>query len=91
MQRQIINSGFQMQKAGDDNWIAASVPGTVYTDLLREGLMEDPFWKDNENKAWELMDNDYVYETCFHAGKVCFCATKCCFALAESTQLQMCL
>ena len=26
----------------------AVVPGTVYTDLLRNGSMEDPFWKDNE-------------------------------------------
>ena len=43
----------------------AVVPGSVYTDLLREGMMEDPFFKDNEDKALRLMDNDFEYETEF--------------------------
>ena len=43
----------------------AVVPGTVYTDLLRNGNMEDPFWKDNENQALSLMEDDYEYEVCF--------------------------
>ena len=37
----------------------------MYTDLLENGQMEDPFWKDNENKALALMENDYEYETVF--------------------------
>lgn len=45
----------------------AVVPGTVYTDLLRNGKMEDPFWKDNEIRALPLMEQDYEYETCFDA------------------------
>ena len=28
------------------DWQSAVVPGTVYTDLLRNGDMEDPYWKD---------------------------------------------
>ena len=43
----------------------AQVPGTVYTDLLRNGQMEDPFWKDNEYRALDLMEKDYEYETVF--------------------------
>ncbi|MCD8104440.1 MAG: glycoside hydrolase family 2 protein [Lachnospiraceae bacterium] len=46
-------------------FIPAVVPGTVYTDLLREGRMEDPFWKDNEDAALHLMDKDYEYVTVF--------------------------
>jgi len=41
------------------------VPGTVYTDLLRNGSMEDPFFKDNEIRALSLMENDYEYEVSF--------------------------
>ncbi|MCC8044717.1 MAG: glycoside hydrolase family 2 protein [Clostridiales bacterium] len=46
-------------------FIPAVVPGSVYTDLLREGRMEDPFWKDNEDEALRLMDKDYEYVTRF--------------------------
>mgnify|MGYP003212158303 CR=1 FL=1 len=51
--------------AGDAQWYPAQVPGTVYTDLLRNGQMEDPFWKDNEYRALDLMEKDYEYETVF--------------------------
>ena len=57
----LLDNNWKMHKVGDLEWIPAIVPGTVYTDLLREGVMEDPFWKDNEDKALKLMDNDYEY------------------------------
>ena len=60
-----ISTGWQMHQVGEASWSPASVPGTVYTDLLENGQMEDPFWKDNENKALALMENDYEYETVF--------------------------
>lgn len=37
----------------------------MYTDLLRNGNMEDPFWKDNEIRALALMDFDYEYQAVF--------------------------
>lgn len=60
-----IHKNWVMNQAGLSEKISAKVPGTVYGDLLREGRMEDPFWKDNEIKALELMDYDYEYETSF--------------------------
>jgi len=45
--------------------VPASVPGSVYHDLLQNGLMEDPFYRDNEMKALALMDNDFVYSRSF--------------------------
>lgn len=53
---------WRMRRLGDTTWQEAVVPGTVYTDLLRNGNMEDPFWKDNEDKACALMEHDYEYE-----------------------------
>ncbi len=47
------------------DWQSAVVPGTVYTDLLRNGNMEDPYWKDNEDSACALMEDDYEYECRF--------------------------
>ena len=45
MIRQILKENWQMRRAGDKAARPAVVPGTVYTDLLRNGEMEDPFWK----------------------------------------------
>ena len=45
--------------------VSAQVPGSVYHDLLTAGLMEDPFYRDNEMKALKLMDNDFVYSRSF--------------------------
>lgn len=72
MKRQSLNGVWSMRKAGDVSWQEAKVPGTVYTDLLRNGNMEDPFYKDNENKALELMEYDYEYERVFTADKELF-------------------
>lgn len=66
------NDKWKMRIISSDSkgkWIKAVVPGSVYTDLLREGLMEDPFFKDNEDKALMLMDNDFEYETSFNVSK----------------------
>ena len=46
-----------------EEWIPAKVPGTVYSTLLEQGLMPDPFYRDNELEALKLMENDFVYET----------------------------
>lgn len=37
------------------------IPGSVYSILLNNGLMEDPFYRDNEIKALEIMDNDFTF------------------------------
>ena len=56
---------WQMRELGSTAWQEAVVPGTVYTDLLRNGKMEDPFWKDNEDKICALMEKDYEYRCRF--------------------------
>ena len=50
---------WQMRELGSTTWLDAVVPGTVYTDLLRNGRMDDPFWKDNEDRICALMEKDY--------------------------------
>lgn len=46
-------------------WQDAVVPGSVYTDLLRERRIPDPYWKDNEDAVCALMEEDYEYECTF--------------------------
>ena len=54
-----------MRCVEDSQWQEARVPGTVYTDLLRNGNMEDPYWKDNEDAICSLMERDYEYQCTF--------------------------
>lgn len=75
MIKQILHKNWHMRQAGEA-YQPAVVPGTVYTDLLRNGSMEDPFWKDNEHQALALMENDYEYETCFDAEEELFSQDK---------------
>ena len=45
--------------------IPATVPGTVHTDLLAAGLIDDPYLDDNERlQAW-IGSTDFVYELTF--------------------------
>ena len=45
--------------------IPAEVPGSVYHDLLRESLIPDPFYRDNEDEALRLMENTFCYSRSF--------------------------
>lgn len=67
MLRKLLHTGWEMRCVRDSAYIKAEVPGSVYQDYLREGKMEDPFYRDNELKALELMEEDYEYKTSFSA------------------------
>lgn len=60
-----LHDDWKMRAIGEDIFQKAVVPGTVYTDLYRNGNMEDPYFKDNEDQALALMDKDYEYVTNF--------------------------
>lgn len=64
-----IHSGWQMRQAGWEEFLPASVPGSVYHDLMQNGKMDDPFWRDNFPKALKRMDHDYEYKTEFATDK----------------------
>lgn len=56
-----LNGQWEMKKTTDTKWIQASVPGSVCNDLLNEGIIEDPFYRDNEDETLELAKYDYEY------------------------------
>ncbi len=60
-----IDQGWQMRECGAEAYMSAQVPGSVYLDLLKNGRIEDPFYRDNELKTLPLIDRDYEYRTVF--------------------------
>lgn len=61
MRQQKLEHGWKMRCVTSDTWQNAVVPGSVYTDLLREGNIADPYWKDNEDEICRLMEQEYEY------------------------------
>jgi beta-mannosidase len=62
---QKLHNNWKMRKTSDKTFFPAKVPGSVYNDLLINKEMEDPFWRDNEEKAWAIMQNDFEYTGVF--------------------------
>ena len=56
-----------MRQAGQEQWRKAKVPGSVYADLMRDGTLPDPFYRENELEAFALLENDFVYQRVFEA------------------------
>ena len=65
MEMMKLHSGWELRDAGEQEFIPASVPGSVYQVYLDNGRMEDPYYRDNELKALELMKRDFEYRTVF--------------------------
>ena len=60
-----LGGAWRMREADSETWHSAHVPGSVYADLMADGTMPDPFWRDNELDAFERMKKDYVYQRTF--------------------------
>lgn len=60
-----LGGAWRMREADSQTWHSAHVPGSVYADLMADGTMPDPFWRENELDAFERMKKDYVYQRTF--------------------------
>jgi len=62
---QEINEKWEFSQAGKDDWLPATVPGTVHTDLLANKIIEDPYYRLNEKKLQWIDKIDWEYRTIF--------------------------
>lgn len=64
-----INNHWQFSKKGENKWYDAVVPGCVFTDLMAQGLLDDPFYRDNENTSQWVEQEEWEYKTRFNVDK----------------------
>jgi len=68
-----LDSGWEFRVAGDSDrpeltqWHPAQVPGVIQTDLLRNNLIPEPFYQDNEPRLQWIGRLDWEYRTSFEA------------------------
>ena len=65
--RKMLHEDWQFRQARLTNWYPATVPGVVHTDLLENGIIEDPFFRLNERGLQWIDKEDWEYKTQFVA------------------------
>ena len=69
----VLEAKWEFRAASDTDradlkeWHAAQIPGVVQTDLLRAGLIPDPFYQDNDTRLQWIGLTDWEYRTTFQA------------------------
>lgn len=56
---------WKFRRAGSTAWYTASVPGTIHTDLMSNKLIEDPFYRLNEEQIQWVDKFNWEYSTTF--------------------------
>ncbi len=56
---------FGKDRGGADFRVAGTVPGCVHTDLLKAGMIPDPFYRDNADLCQWIENGDFTYERTF--------------------------
>lgn len=65
MNIQNLSGRWQFRQSGAQEWMEATVPGGVHTDLLAAGKIPDPFVADNEKKVMWVAESDWEYRLQF--------------------------
>ncbi|MDE6451108.1 MAG: hypothetical protein K2L23_02235 [Odoribacter sp.] len=60
-----LNENWFFSQGGEEEWLAAEVPGTVHQDLIRHQILPDPFFGKNEEKIQWVEEKDWEYKTTF--------------------------
>lgn len=67
-----INDGWTFRQADTEEWLPATVPGSVHTDLLKNGKIEDPYYRLNEHKVQWIDKVNWEYKTTLNISKDVF-------------------
>jgi len=64
--RQALNTGqWAFRQANTPDWKPVQIPVSAHTALLQNGMIEDPFWRDNEEKLQWIEREDWEFQTSF--------------------------
>src|SRR5512146_218970 len=70
MHTQSLNGYWQVRPAGTQDWLPASVPGGIFTDLMAAGKLPDPFVGTNEEQVQGVAEKNWEYRRFFYPNPV---------------------
>ncbi len=62
-------SKWQFRQLGDTTWLPAQVPGVVQLDLLKNGIIDDPYRNNNELELSWIEDENWEYHSTWNVDK----------------------
>jgi len=62
--KEVFITNWEFREQGAE-WLPATIPGFVHLDLFDNNLIEDPFYRDNENKLQWIEEKSWEYKTEF--------------------------
>lgn len=57
--------GITDKSAPEPVWLPAQVPGDIHLDLLKNNLIPDPYYRDNESQLQWIEKSDWTYRKSF--------------------------
>lgn len=63
--RSLSQENWQFKNAKESQWLKATIPGTVHTDLMANHKIPDPYLDENEKKVQWIENEDWDYKTTF--------------------------
>ncbi|MCY0968044.1 beta-mannosidase [Chryseobacterium wangxinyae] len=64
-ERNLSSEKWQFKNSKDNEWLSATVPGTVHLDLMNNKIIPDPYKDENEKKVQWIENEDWDYQTSF--------------------------
>jgi len=64
-ERNLSSEKWQFKNSKENEWLTASVPGTVHLDLMNNKLIPNPYKDENEKKVQWVENEDWDYQTVF--------------------------
>ncbi|MDO3425762.1 glycoside hydrolase family 2 protein [Chryseobacterium sp. APV1] len=65
-ERNLSSEKWKFKNSKENNWLTASVPGTVHLDLMNNKIIPDPYKDENEKKVQWIENEDWDYQTSFN-------------------------
>lgn len=68
-QRSTVDGEWTFRQAQTGDWKKTSVPVSVHTALLQNGMIEDPYYRDNESKLQWIEQADWEFQCTFQVSE----------------------
>ncbi|WP_288244363.1 glycoside hydrolase family 2 protein [uncultured Chryseobacterium sp.] len=65
-ERNLSSEKWKFKNSKENNWLTASVPGTVHLDLINNKIIPDPYKDENEKKVQWIENENWDYQTSFN-------------------------
>lgn len=65
-ERNLSSEKWKFKNYKENNWLTASVPGTVHLDLMNNKIIPNPYKDENEKKVQWIENEDWDYQTSFN-------------------------